>query len=96
MSEELFNTLQVVFSLGPTIFLMSALFFTKGDRAVKIMRARLTLVWLTIFCGVQIILYLAHATLFLKIVSAVIMGIVWAIIIIIVGGIYSIVGDIIP
>jgi hypothetical protein len=79
MNQDLFNTLQIIFALGPTRFLIALLFFGRGDRAIQILRARVTLVWLSIFCGVEILLYLAHATLFFKILAAVIATFVWII-----------------
>jgi hypothetical protein len=77
MSQELFNTFQIIFALVPTIFLIKVVFFEKGDRTLEIMRARATLVWLMVFCGIEVLLYALHVTLLGKILVAIIMGLIW-------------------
>jgi hypothetical protein len=45
------------------------------------MRARATLVWLMVFCGIEVLLYALHVTLLGKILVAIIMGLIWVLMI---------------
>jgi len=71
MSEELLNTLQIIFSAIPALALIRILIFEDSDKAIRIFRAKLTLIWLIIFCGVQVGLYVLNVPLVWKVAGTV-------------------------